>query len=147
MPDMDGNKEAKQYRADIAQKTEGFFLKGSKSLEWGMKDRLARIFNPVSGHTVMLAFDHGYIMGPTSGLERVDLNILPLVPYADVLMCTRGILRSVIPPQCGKPVVLRTSAGATVLQDLTRERIGVDVADAIRLNAAAQAVIETKGKS
>jgi putative autoinducer-2 (AI-2) aldolase len=65
MPDMDGNKDAKQYQADIAQKTEGFFLKGSNSLEWGMKDRLARIFNPVSGHTVMLAFDHGYIMGPT----------------------------------------------------------------------------------
>jgi len=62
MPDMDGNVESKQYHSDIAQKTEGFFLKGSNSLEWGMKDRLARIFNPVSGHTVMLAFDHGYIM-------------------------------------------------------------------------------------
>jgi len=66
MPDMDGNIEAKQSHADVEQKTEGFFLKGSNSLEWGMKDRLARIFNPVSGHTVMLAFDHGYIMGPTS---------------------------------------------------------------------------------
>lgn len=63
---MDGNIEAKQYHTGIAQKPEGFFLKGSNSLEWGMKDRSARIFNPVSGHTVMLAFDHGYIMGPTS---------------------------------------------------------------------------------
>ncbi len=71
---MDGIKEASQYSTEITQKTEGFFLKGSNSLEWGMKDRLARIFSPVSGRTVMLAFDHGYIMGPTSGLERMDMG-------------------------------------------------------------------------
>ena len=75
MPDADDLKEGKQYYTDKPQKAEGFFLKGSNNLEWGMKDRLARIFNPVSGNTVMLAFDHGYLMGPTSGLERMDLTI------------------------------------------------------------------------
>ncbi len=90
MPDVDEIKEAKQFYTDVPQKTEGFFLKGSNSLDWGMKNRLARIFNPESGRTVMLAVDHGYFQGPTTGLERIDINILPLVPYADTLMLTRG---------------------------------------------------------
>ena len=67
-------------------------MKGAENLPWGMKDRLSRIFNPKTGKAVMLAFDHGFIMGPTSGLERIDLNIVPLIEYADCLMCTRGIL-------------------------------------------------------
>ena len=144
MPDMDGNKEAKQYHADIAQKTEGFFLKGSNSLEWGMKDRLARIFNPVSGHTVMLAFDHGYIMGPTSGLERMDLTIVPLIEYADCIMCTRGALRTLVPPTAGKPVSLRYSAGTTVLTELNDECV-MDIEEATRLNASLLAVMVAVG--
>ena len=72
-----------------------------------MKNRLSRIFNPRAGRTVMLAFDHGYIMGPTTGLERMDLNIPPLIPYADCLMCTRGALQTCIPPATHKPLVLR----------------------------------------
>ena len=117
MPDMDEIKEGTQYYAQKAQKTEGFFLKGSNSLDWGMKDRLARIFSPVSTRTVMLAFDHGYIMGPTSGLERMDLTIVPLIPYADCIMCTRGTLRALVPPILNKPVSLRYSAGSTVLTE------------------------------
>ena len=144
MPDMDGNKEAKQYHADIAQKTEGFFLKGSNSLEWGMKNRLARIFNPVSGHTVMLAFDHGYIMGPTSGLERMDLTIVPLIEYADCIMCTRGALRTLVPPTVGKPVSLRYSAGSTVLTELNDECV-MDIEEAIRINASLLAVMVAVG--
>jgi putative autoinducer-2 (AI-2) aldolase len=144
MPDMDGNKDAKQYHANIEQKTEGFFLKGSNSLEWGMKDRLARIFNPVSGHTVMLAFDHGYIMGPTSGLERMDLTIVPLIEYADCIMCTRGALRTLVPPTVGKPVSLRYSAGTTVLTELNDECV-MDIEEAIRINASLLAVMVAVG--
>ena len=144
MPDMDGNKEAKQYHADIAQKTEGFFLKGSNSLEWGMKDRLARIFNPVSGHAVMLAFDHGYLMGPTSGLERMDLTIVPLIEYADCIMCTRGALRTIVPPTAGKPVSLRYSSGTTVLTELNDECL-MDIEEAVRLNASLLAVMVAVG--
>jgi len=141
MPDVDGNKTAKDFGIGVPQETPGFHVKGSGSYDWGMKHRMTQLFNPQTGRVVMLAFDHGYIMGPTSGLERVDLSIIPLMPYADVLMCTRGILRTVIPPQCQKPVALRTSAGATILTDLSKELIGVDVEDAIRLNASAQAVM------
>ncbi len=141
MPDADGNKKAKNFGIGVPQETPGFHVKGSGSYDWGMKHRLTQLFNPTSGRVVMLAFDHGYIMGPTSGLERVDLSIVPLMPYADVLMCTRGILRSVVPPQCQKPIALRTSAGATILTDLSKELIGVEVEDAIRLNASAQAVM------
>ena len=140
MADMDELKESKQYYFDIPQKTEGFFLKGSNSLDWGMKNRLARIFRPESGRTVMLAIDHGYFQGPTTGLERIDINILPLAPYADSLMLTRGILRSIVPPSTQKPIVLRASGGTSILKELSNEEIAVDIEDSIRLNVSAMAV-------
>ena len=140
MPDVDDLKEGKKYYTDTPQKTEGFFLKGSNSLDWGMKNRLARIFNPASGRTVMLAVDHGYFQGPTTGLERIDLNILPLVPYADTLMLTRGILRSIVPPALTTPIVLRVSGGTSILKELSNEEIAVDIEDSIRLNVCAMAV-------
>ena len=71
MPEAD--KEGKRYHAEQPQDAPGFFLKGSHQLDWGMKNRLARTFNPKSGRTVMLAIDHGYFQGPTTGLERIDL--------------------------------------------------------------------------
>ncbi len=140
MPDADGLKETKKYFSDIPQKTEGFFLKGSNSLDWGMKNRLARIFNTKSGRTVMLAIDHGYFQGPTTGLERIDLNILPLVPHADTLMLTRGILRSIVPPSTTQSIVLRVSGGTSILKELSNEEIAVDIEDSIRLNVCAMAV-------
>ncbi len=140
MPDIDEISEGKKYNVDIPQKTEGFFLKGSNSLDWGMKNRLARIFNPDSGRTVMLAIDHGYFQGPTTGLERIDINILPLLPFADTLMLTRGILRSVIPPSATKPIVLRVSGGTSILKELSNEDIAVDIEESIRLNVCAMAV-------
>jgi putative autoinducer-2 (AI-2) aldolase len=139
MPGPEAEKDKKDFQPHIPMKCDGFFLRGSNSLDWGMKNRLSRIFNPKSGKTVMLAFDHGYIMGPTSGLERIDLSIPPLEPYVDVLMCTRGALRSCIPPTTSKPVCLRLSAGATILKELSLEMVG-DMEEAVRLNAAAVAV-------
>ena len=144
MPDADDLKEGKQYHTDKPQEAEGFFLKGSNNLEWGMKDRLARIFNPVSGNTVMLAFDHGYLMGPTSGLERMDLTIVPLIDYADCIMCTRGALRTIVPPTAGKPVSLRYSSGTTVLTELNDECL-MDIEEAARLNASLLAVMVAVG--
>ncbi len=140
MPDADDIKEGKNYFIDQPQTTEGFFLKGSNSLDWGMKLRFSRIFNPESGRTVMLAIFHGYFQGPTTGLERIDVNILPLVPYADTLMLTRGILRSVVPPSLTTPIVLRASGGASILKELSNEEIAVDIEDSIRLNVCAMAV-------
>ncbi len=140
MPDMDDIKDGKSYHADVPQKCETFFLKGSNALDWGMKNRLARIFNPVSGRTVMLAIDHGYFQGPTTGLERVDINILPLAPHADSLMLTRGILRSIIPPSLTRSIVLRVSGGTSILKELSNEQIAVDIEDSIRLNVCAMAV-------
>ena len=140
MPDVDEIREAKKFCADVPYKTEGFFLKGSNSLDWGMKNRLARIFNPKSGRTVMLAIDHGYFQGPTTGLERVDINILPLAPYADTLMLTRGILRSIVPPSFTKSIVLRVSGGTSILKELSNEAIAVSIEESIRLNVCAMAV-------
>jgi len=138
MPEVD--QEGKDYGLDIPVKTEGFFLKGSHALDWGMKNRLSRIFNPETGRTVMLAIDHGYFQGPTTGLERIDLNIVPLAPYADTLMLTRGILRTTIPPSYRGGIVLRATGGPSILKELSQEEIAVDIEDAIRLNVSALAV-------
>ena len=140
MADTDNVRESKNYCLDVPVKREAFFLKGSTALDWGMQNRLARIFRPSSGRTVMLAIDHGYFQGPTSGLERVDVNIVPLLPYCDALMLTRGILRTTIPPSFGQGVVVRASGGPSVLKDLSNERLAIDVEDAARLNVAAMAV-------
>jgi 3-hydroxy-5-phosphonooxypentane-2,4-dione thiolase len=134
MPEAD--QEGARFHADRAQSAPGFFLKGSHQLDWGMKNRLARVFSPASGHTVMLAIDHGYFQGPTTGLERIDLGIVPLLPYCDALFCTRGILRSVIPADTTKPMVLRASGGPSILKELSDEQIAMDMEDAMRLNAA-----------
>jgi putative autoinducer-2 (AI-2) aldolase len=144
MADKDSIQTGKDFGIGIPQKTEGFFLKGSQNLDWGMKDRLSRVFSPQTGKTVMLAFDHGYIMGPTSGLERMDLTIVPLIEYADCIMCTRGALRSIVPPTCGKPLSLRYSAGSSVLTYLNDECI-MDIEEAIRLNAVLLAVMVAVG--
>lgn len=131
------DKRPEDFGVGIPQEQEPYFLKGSRNLDWGMKARLSRIFNPDSGRTVMLAFDHGYFLGPTSGIERMDLSINPLVPHADVLMCTRGALRAVIPPTAGKAVCLRMSAGVSILKELSNEVLGVAIDDAVRLGATA----------
>ncbi|MBN2583932.1 MAG: 3-hydroxy-5-phosphonooxypentane-2,4-dione thiolase, partial [Planctomycetes bacterium] len=137
MPEADNSKKAKQYFEDVPMQSHGFFLKGSSNLDWGMKNRLSRIFNPDTGRTVMLAIDHGYFQGPTTGLERIDLSIVPLMPYADALMLTRGILRTTVPPTITKPIVMRCSGGPSVLKELSNEELAVDIEDAIRMNVAA----------
>jgi|TARA_B100001964_G_scaffold240530_1_gene310561 putative autoinducer-2 (AI-2) aldolase len=137
MADKDDVKEGKDFGLGIPQVNKPFHVKGAGALDWGMQNRLGHIFNGDSGRTVMLAFDHGYFQGPTTGLERIDLTIVPLMEHADVLMCTRGALRSVVPAAITKPVVLRCSGGQSILSELSNETIAVDIEDAIRLNAAA----------
>jgi putative autoinducer-2 (AI-2) aldolase len=139
MPEADTAKPTKDknYYEHIPMINPGFFLRGAGSLDWGMKNRLARIFNPTTGRTVMLAIDHGYFQGPTTGLERIDLNIVPLMPLADALMLTRGILRTTVPPALTKPIVLRCSGGPSILKELSNEELAVDIEDAVRLNVSA----------
>jgi putative autoinducer-2 (AI-2) aldolase len=140
MADLDNVKDLNDFAVTVPMKSENFFLRGSGSLDWGMQNRLARIFRPPSGRTLMLAIDHGYFQGPTSGLERVDLNIVPLLPHADALMLTRGILRTTIPASFANGVVLRVSGGPSILKELSNEHLAVDIEDAVRLNVAAMAV-------
>ncbi|PYF09696.1 putative autoinducer-2 (AI-2) aldolase [Rhodobacter viridis] len=139
MADLDDIKEGKDFGLDRPADLQGFFLKGAAHYDWGMKNRLSRIFNPKTGRTVMLAFDHGYFQGPATGLERMDLNILPLADHADVLMCTRGALRSTVPPSNTKPVALRCSGGNSILTELSNETVAVEIEDAIRLGVCAMA--------
>ena len=140
MADLDDLKDTKEYYLDIPQKSEAFYLKGLNAIDWGMQNRLARIFNPKTGRTVMLAFDHGYFQGATTGLERIDVKIMPLAAYADTLMLTRGILRSIVPPSFTQSIVMRASGGTSMLKELSNEEIAVDIEDSIRMNVSAMAV-------
>jgi 3-hydroxy-5-phosphonooxypentane-2,4-dione thiolase len=110
-------------------------------MDWGMRNRLTRIVRPDTGRTVMLAVDHGYFMGPTHRLENPGKTIEPLLPFADSLMITRGIVRSAVPPSAAVPIVLRVSGGTSILaDDLSGEGIMTTMTDALRLNAAAVAL-------
>jgi len=110
-------------------------------MSWGFMNRLSRIIQPEDGRTVMLAVDHGYFLGPTSGLECMRDSIVPLAPYADTLMLTRGMLRTQIPTACDTPIVLRVSGANSVLDDdLSNETIITDIDEVIRLNAAGMAL-------
>jgi len=110
-------------------------------MDWGIKNRLARIIKPQTGRTVMLAVDHGYFLGPTKKLESVSRTIEPLMNYADALMLTRGILRTSVNPETSVPIVLRVSGGSSIIgEDLSNEVITTSIEDAIRLNVSAIAL-------
>ena len=142
MADLDGVKVSKDYHTEVPFANQnGFFLRGCNSLDWGMKKHMANIFNPKSGNTVMFAFDHGYFMGSTAGLERLDLLLPKLAPYVDCFMGTRGALRACVPPEITKSVALRVTSGSSMLQeDLSHEVVAVNIEDAIRMNADCMAV-------
>ncbi len=140
MADKEGNALAKDYGIGIAPPPRPFPVKGMEGAGWGLQSRLAQIFQD-DGRTIMLAFDHGYIMGPTAGLERLDLVIPALMGDADCLMGTRGALRTCLPANHRKAVALRCTADGSVLQeDMSAGLAGVDIEDAIRLNASCLAV-------
>lgn len=140
MADKDGNIIAKDYGIGIQPPQQHFHVKGHANAGWGLKTRLSQIF-AADGRTIMLAFDHGYIMGSTAGLERLDLVIPPLMDYADCLMATRGALRTCIPPDNRKAIALRCTADGSVLQDdMSRGVAGVEIEEALRMNASCMAV-------
>jgi len=142
MADKEGIKVEKNYHTGVPFKTNGnFHVKGAANLDWGMKKHLTNIFSPRSGNTVMFAFDHGYFMGSVSGLERLDILIPQLIDHVDVLMATRGALRTCVKPNFRKGIALRVSAGSSMIdEDLSHELVSVDIEDAIRMNADCMAV-------
>jgi len=103
---------------------------------WGLRNRLSKVISPKTGKTVMLAVDHGYFQGPTTGLRELKKAIDPLIPYADCLFITRGMLRNCVDPQTKSPIFLRVSGGPSILKDdLSDEHITTSMTEALRLNA------------
>jgi 3-hydroxy-5-phosphonooxypentane-2,4-dione thiolase len=110
-------------------------------MDWGLKNRLSKIIRPEDGRCLMLAVDHGYFLGPTERLEVPRKTITPLLPYADSLMLTRGVLRTSVPPERDIPIVLRVSGGTSIIgEDLSKETITVSIEEAIKLNASCLAL-------
>ncbi|MBI2957858.1 MAG: 3-hydroxy-5-phosphonooxypentane-2,4-dione thiolase [Chloroflexi bacterium] len=106
-------------------------------MEWGMANRMAQLIQK-DGRCVFMPIDHGYFQGPTHKLEQPDKTVEPLLPYADGLFVTRGVLRSCIAPTNAKPVILRVSGGTSVIgKDLANEGLTTGMEDAIRVNASA----------
>ena len=106
-------------------------------MEWGMKNRLAQLIQ-ADGKALFLPIDHGYFQGPTHKLERPGETIKPLLPYADAIMLTRGVLRNCVDPVNTKPVILRVSGGASVVgEDLANEGLTTSIREIVRLNASA----------
>src|SRR5918997_172151 len=110
-------------------------------MDWGMQNRLAKIIRPKDSRCLMLAVDHGYFLGPTERLEVPRRAINPLLPYADSLMLTRGILRTSVDPKYDIPIVLRVSGATSIIgEDLSKETITTSIEEAIRLNASCLAI-------
>ena len=105
-------------------------------MDFGMKNRLSRIFKPKTGKTVMLAVDHGYFQGPITGLRDLRKALIPLIPHADCLFITRGMLRTCIDPRSDVSICLRVSGGPSILGELSNEDITTTMEEAIRLNAS-----------
>ena len=152
MADLDDIRDGNNFGIGIPVEGQSFYIKGHDHMNWGMKNRLANMFNKKSGNSVMLAFDHGFLMGPTSGLERVDLNILPLAPYVDVMMGCKMMIRTTLPPECETPIALRADAGTTILTAMNNNVV-MDINEAIAMNAQCMAVmlaigdVETEAKT
>lgn len=144
MADLDDIRDGDNFGLNTPADTSAFYLKGMNNSDWGIKNRMSRIFNRKSGRTVMLAFDHGFLMGPTSGLERIDLNIAPLAEHADCLMGCRGMIRTSIPADNTKPICLRTDTGTTILTEMNHNVL-ISEQEAISMNATAMAAMVSVG--
>lgn len=115
----------------------GKWIKGAGNLDWGIRNRLSRLIKP-DGHCHFLPIDHGYFQGPTRCLERPGETVRDLIPYADGLFVTRGVLRSSISPDMDTPIILRVSGGTSVVgKDLADEVLTTSIEEMIRLNVAA----------
>jgi putative autoinducer-2 (AI-2) aldolase len=109
-------------------------------MEWGMTNRLAQLI-PSDGKCLFMPIDHGYFQGPTRKLEEPGKTLEPILPYADAIFVTRGVLRSAINPANAKPIILRVSGGTSMVgEDLANEGITTDIEDVIRLNAMAMGI-------
>ena len=139
MPDAEGIMEARnvsEMPSGITnRKTKA--IKGAVNLDWGMRNRLSRLIGD-DGHCQFLPIDHGYFQGPTRCLERPGETIKDLLPYADGLFVTRGVLRACVDPDDGTPIILRVSGGTSVVgEDLSNEVITTSVEEMLRLNVSA----------
>ena len=112
-------------------------IKGAETLDWGIRNRLSSMIQS-DGHCQFLPIDHGYFQGPTRCLEKPQDTIRDLLPYADALFVTRGVLRASIPPDIDTPIILRVSGGTSVMgKDLANEVITTSLEEMIRLNVSA----------
>ena len=122
---------------------------------WGKTNRMAQVFRPDNkgnAHTVMLAVDHPYFYGPTSGLEDPRQTIRPLVPYADAISPAKGSLVFSLDPLVPTPVILRVTGGNSMTrrEELSDEHIITSVEEAVKLNAVGVSVsvyIDTEHQS
>ncbi len=135
--DTDAVTEAKQFYENIPASTPGFFLKGAGSLDWGMKTGRPGFSTLTPLERSCWRSITATFRGRQPASRGLISNIVPLMPMADALMLTRGILRTTVPPALTKPIVMRCSGGPSILKELSNEELAVDIEDAIRMNVSA----------
>lgn len=110
-------------------------------LDWGKRNRMRHIIRE-DGRVLMLAIDHGYFMGPTTGMEIPSTSIAPLLPYVDALMLSPGILKTQVSADLSNIAwVLRASGCNSILdEDIDNESLILTALEAIKMNASAIAV-------
>jgi putative autoinducer-2 (AI-2) aldolase len=112
-------------------------MREENKMDWGIQNRLNRLIQK-DRKALFLPIDHGYFQGPTRKLEKPGETIKPLIPYADAIMMTRGVLRNCVDPAIEKPVILRVSGGNSVVgDDLSNEEQLTSITEILRLNASA----------
>jgi len=139
MADAEGLLDSRDISEMPAEKrgTREKWIKGLDNLGWGMRNRLSRLIKQ-DGRCQFLPIDHGYFQGPTRCLERPEDTIRELLPYADGLFVTRGVLRASIDPDIETPIILRVSGGTSVVgKDLANEVVTTSIEEIIRMNVAA----------
>ena len=139
MADAEGLLDSRDISEMPAEKrgTREKWIKGLDNLGWGMRNRLSRLIKQ-DGRCQFLPIDHGYFQGPTRCLERPEDTIRELLPYADGLFVTRGVLRASIDPDIETPIILRVSGGTSVVgKDLANEVVTTSIEEMIRMNVAA----------
>jgi putative autoinducer-2 (AI-2) aldolase len=139
MPDATGLLEARSTTemTTPTQAQGGKWIKGADHLDWGMRNRLSRLIK-ADGRCQFLPIDHGYFQGPTRCLERPGETIRDLLPYADGLFVTRGVLRACVDPDVETPVILRVSGGPSVVGlDLADEVLTTSIDEIVRLGVSA----------
>ncbi len=108
----------------------------------GKHVRMKSLISPATGRTVIVAMDHGQIIGPAQGLERpLDAFRRVVRGRPDAILATRGMVEHGFEAlDSGVGLIIRITGGFTVLGGRFEEAMISSVTHALKLGATGVAV-------